>query len=230
MSDEAQSFSPPSLAVLAGIALRPMPPVVLNALLAQAMRTMMRRHPGMLERLSSLSGATVVIEPDDLPFRFALALTAGGMSLRLADEAEAGAATVRGPLVTLIDLLEGRLDGDALFFSRDLVIEGDMEAVVALRNAAEAEEIRLLDDLLSVLGILAGPVRAVLEGAGGVLSRAGRDLGRLAALFARPIERRLEAQRQEVRRLEDRVATLEDTLKRVRPRSRRSKVRDESKP
>jgi len=41
----------------------------------------------------------------------------------------------------MIELLEGRADGDALFFSRTLTVEGDMEAVVALRNAIDGSEI-----------------------------------------------------------------------------------------
>ncbi|AGH97674.1 hypothetical protein A11S_851 [Micavibrio aeruginosavorus EPB] len=34
-------------------------------------------------------------------------------------------------------MIDGRYDGDALFFSRDIYIEGDTEAVVCLRNALD---------------------------------------------------------------------------------------------
>ncbi len=40
-------------------------------------------------------------------------------------------------MLVLIGLLDGTYDGDALFFTRDLVIEGDTAAVLALRNAIE---------------------------------------------------------------------------------------------
>jgi predicted lipid carrier protein YhbT len=39
-----------------------------------------------------------------------------------------------------MQLLEGKLDGDALFFSRDLVVDGDTEAVVMLRNIIDGAE------------------------------------------------------------------------------------------
>ncbi|HTN62739.1 MAG TPA: SCP2 sterol-binding domain-containing protein [Devosia sp.] len=63
-------------------------------------------------------------------------------------------ALVSGPLPVLLSLLEGSLDGDAEFFSRALTVEGDMEAVLALRNALDDAGI----DLPSDLGAAAGPL------------------------------------------------------------------------
>jgi len=54
-------------------------------------------------------------------------------------------------------MVDGTYDGDALFFSRDLSIEGDTEAVLALRNAIENADL----DLSTVLGFpqpMQGPV------------------------------------------------------------------------
>jgi len=70
----------------------------------------------------------------------------------------------------LIDLLEGRLDGDALFFSRELTVEGDTEAVLLLRNAVDSDEVDLFEDLLSVLGPLAGPLRFAADARKAVVS------------------------------------------------------------
>jgi predicted lipid carrier protein YhbT len=50
-------------------------------------------------------------------------------------------------------MVHGALDGDALFFSRDIVIEGDTEAVLALRNAVDDAEI----DLAAEVAAIAGP-------------------------------------------------------------------------
>ena len=49
---------------------------------------------------------------------FAFEFGAGGHDLRLADAADEARASaiVHGPLLALIDLMEGRRDGDALFF------------------------------------------------------------------------------------------------------------------
>lgn len=54
----------------------------------------------------------------------------------------------------LLALLEGRIDSDALFFTREIVIAGDTSAVVALRNVLDRETIVLLDEASSLLGPL----------------------------------------------------------------------------
>ena len=50
-------------------------------------------------------------------------------------------AYIKGNLDILLNLLEGRIDGDALFFTRGLVITGDTAAIVGLRNTLDREEI-----------------------------------------------------------------------------------------
>ena len=119
------------------------------------MVVMSRRHSGLFERLKGLANSIFLIDPVDFPFSFLL--RPAPPSLVAVAKAEARVtptATIQGSLQVLIQLLEGRLDGDALFFSRDLAVEGDMEAVVTLRNAIDGAGIVLLDDLLSVLGPL----------------------------------------------------------------------------
>ncbi|MBW7837735.1 MAG: SCP2 sterol-binding domain-containing protein [Sphingomonadales bacterium] len=139
----------------------PLPPAgkILNPLLALVMTTMRRRHGAVFDRLSGLGGKRVRIEPTSLPFAFLLTLapTSAGARLRLADPRDMADAVIRGPLAVLLDLLEGRLDGDALFFSRLLTIEGDTEVILALRNAVDGEDIDLAADLASPFGPLAGP-------------------------------------------------------------------------
>ena len=43
-----------------------------------------------------------------------------------------------------------------MFFSRDLLVEGDIEAVLALRNALDDAEIDLLSEAAAVFGPFAG--------------------------------------------------------------------------
>jgi predicted lipid carrier protein YhbT len=68
-------------------------------------------------------------------------------------------AVVEGPLFLLLALLEGRCDADALFFSRSLTVTGDMEAILALRNALDGCEIDLPRDL----GASAGPLAPLVS-------------------------------------------------------------------
>lgn len=60
----------------------------------------------------------------------------------------------------LLGLLEGRCDADALFFSRELSVTGDIEAMLALRNALDDSAI----DLPRELGRLAGPLSFLVAG------------------------------------------------------------------
>jgi predicted lipid carrier protein YhbT len=64
--------------------------------------------------------------------------------------------------VLLLALAEGRVDGDAEFFGRQISIDGDMEAVLALRNAIENSAIDFTKDLAPSRGPLRRPVEAVL--------------------------------------------------------------------
>ncbi len=131
MSERRRQAPPLSPVLFAGFALRPLPTALLQPFLSRAMSVMHRRHRDVFGRMESLRNAVFLIEPVDLPFRFLLRPAAPRPVLRLvADEQDIGnpSAVIRGPLSTLIDLLEGRLDGDAMFFTRDLVIEGDTEA------------------------------------------------------------------------------------------------------
>src|SRR5208282_1636479 len=52
---------------------------------------------------------------------------------------------VRGPLLSLLGLLDGTFDGDALFFSRSISISGKVDALLALRNAIEDADLRPSD-------------------------------------------------------------------------------------
>lgn len=175
--------TPPSPLLLAGSIVASMPPSLLRPGLNLALTMARRRHPDLFDRLSSLDDPTYLIDPVDLPLVFILSLDPDKPRLSALNHADADAttsaataATIRGPLSRLIDLLQGRVDGDALFFSRELVIEGDTEAIVALRNAIESVEIDLLDDALSALGPLAYPARRAIGLGNALFDRAGRDL------------------------------------------------------
>jgi predicted lipid carrier protein YhbT len=169
-----------------------------------------RRHPDVFERLAALEDPVYLVDPVDLPFAFVLRPDPLAPSLRATrtPEAETVTATVRGPLLALIDLLEGRIDGDALFFTRTLVIEGDTEAVVALRNAVDGAEISVLDDVLALLGPFSGPARRLARRAGGLLDMASRDLETLRDAMIAPAVRRAEGQAARLARLDERVDAL----------------------
>jgi len=144
-------------------------------------RVLLARHPRLTERLRAVGDVTLAVAPTDLPGTLVIELVEGRPAMRLVPFLEEAAvdAVVHGPVALLIDLVEGRVDGDALFFGRSLKIDGRTDVVVALRNALEDAEIDLARDLGGAFGPLAPLLRLLaLGGARGarVLAAAGHRL------------------------------------------------------
>lgn len=152
------------LPTVAGLPLGPM--------LTLSLRSLARRRAGLFERLGEYRLACFGIDPVDLAFAFRVVPDGQRLSVRVVSKVEAAGSDVliRGPLLTLLSLLDGTLDGDAMFFSRVISISGRTEAVLALRNTIEDAELRPAD-LLGLHGLLA---HCVDSGVLGVLSIARR--------------------------------------------------------
>lgn len=153
-----------------------------------ALRRLYAGNPAVVARLRQLADRAILIDPTDVPFSAVLRLGTQPPALyvgRDGDPAPAVAATIRAPLPCLIDLLTGRADGDALFFSRDLTIEGDTEAILTLRNAVDGAGIDVLEALLSALGPLSGPARRLIEIGHRVFESLTRERGDGASVGSR---------------------------------------------
>jgi len=147
---------PRPIAALAGI----LPLAPLGLLLDHLAAGIASRHPRLFTRLGSHRGKTFLIEPTDLPFAFRLDVAGAAP---VVEPVRRGCGTafdarIAGPLSALLGMIHSSFDGDALFFSGDLVIEGDTEAVLALRNALDDAEL----DLATELGHAAGPLEPAL--------------------------------------------------------------------
>jgi O2-independent ubiquinone biosynthesis accessory factor UbiT len=141
--------------------LRPLPLFPLRLALQQVAESLGRRRPSLFARLDSHAEKVFLIDPTDLPFVFLLKPSPARPAIepRRRQEADHWDARIAGPLAALIGMVHGAFDGDALFFSRDIVIEGDTEAVLALRNALDDAEI----DLTTEIAAAFGPVGSALE-------------------------------------------------------------------
>ena len=212
MSQSGRTAPALSPVLLLGFALRRAPRRALQTAASLAVAALLRGHRGVFERLEGLANPDFLIDPMDLPFRFHLctALPSPRLLVLGEDEEPVGqvAAAIHGPLPVLIDLLEGRVDGDALFFSRALTVEGDIAAVVALRNAVDGADISLVEDLLRPLGPLGIPARGLLRAGGALYRRAERDLETLQAALVAPVQRRCDAQEAQLRDLDETVASM----------------------
>lgn len=213
----AAPVTPPfSPVLLLGMALKPLSPSRLQPLFDAMLKMIRRRHPDILERMADYGDKAVCIDPVDLPFVILLEPDPEDPRLTVRRSVEPGeaAATIHGPLELLIALAEGKVDGDALFFSRRLVIEGDTEVVVALRNAIDGAGIDLIDDISRELGPLARPFRGLASAAAGLIGRMRDDFETLRAAIIAPAVKDNANQGA-------RIAQLEAELKQLRKAARR---------
>ncbi|WP_034492547.1 ubiquinone anaerobic biosynthesis accessory factor UbiT [Afifella pfennigii] len=141
--------------------LRPLPLFPLRLVLERMVAGLIRRRPGLFSRLDEHAQKTFLIDPTDLPFAFRLKPRPERPSVEPVRRGDGGLhdARVAGPLGALMGMIHGAFDGDALFFSRDIVIEGDTEAVLALRNALDDAEIDLMEEAAAAFG----PFRPAVE-------------------------------------------------------------------
>jgi len=117
-------------------------------------------HPRLFDRLGEYSQSRFGFVPMDLPFAFTIRPSERTISTVRRKDAEVADATISGPLFLMLALAEGRVDGDAIFFARKLAVSGDMEAVLALRNALDDNGI----DIVKTVGRLSGPFHKSVEG------------------------------------------------------------------
>ncbi len=123
----------------------------------------LRAHPKLFDRLGEYGSMTFAFVPTDLPFYFCIRPSERTIrTLRRRQPVDAN-ATITGPLALMLALAEGRADGDALFFARRLVVDGDMEAVLALRNALDDNGIDIVKSVGSFAGPAAGAATRILN-------------------------------------------------------------------
>lgn len=145
---------PDRLKFLPKVLLGPLPLPILQPALNRIVRATSQHHPEIFSRLGSHAQKTFLINPINLPFAFLLrpdpvsprmwtARSKRGLSYN---------ASISGSILDLLRLVDGRMDGDAIFFSRELQIEGDTEAIVCLRNALDDVEDSIMEDVATLFG------------------------------------------------------------------------------
>lgn len=148
---------PPAFATPVGLA----PLWLIERIARTIFSGVLRAHPDLFERLGEYRQTRYCFSPTDLPLNFLVVPAARTLDVSRKAQRPVSDACIEGPLTLLLGLLEGRCDADALFFSRELSVTGDMEAMLALRNALDDSAI----DLPNELGGLAGPFGPVVTGA-----------------------------------------------------------------
>lgn len=203
-------------------ALHLLPAPALRRGLHGVMRSMRRRHPALFKRLTRLAPASILFEPDDTPHCFLLTIGADDLHLTLAARQQPAAVRIKGSLANLLYLMEGRIDSDTSFFSREVAISGDTAVAVGFRNTLDGEAISLLADALAAAGPLAAPGRRLVlhvdHRVGDMQLRLERwrDAAHLAAHGGRDVTAEQDALAAEIVGLRARVAKLEASGRRRR--------------
>ena len=155
----------PLLRDVRALLLGAVPLAVIQPILDRIATNVARSRPELFARLGSQSGKRFLIDPTDLPFVLVLIPDPEYPTLKAHRRSEKPThdAAIAGTFFRLLDLIDGELDGDALFFTRDLQVFGDTEAVVTLRNALDDMEGSAMDSVLGALGPLSGPANFVLS-------------------------------------------------------------------
>ena len=166
-----------------------LPTLPLDLALRRFVSSLADRHPSLFSRLGDHATAKFLIEPTDLAFGFLLAPDPAMPRLEAVKRGADGTvnvahdARIAGPLAALVGMVHGAMDGDALFFSRDIVIEGDTEAVLALRNAVDDAEIDLAEEVAALAGPASRFVSEVFRHAKPLAEKvSGVALGRVEGL------------------------------------------------
>ena len=138
--------------------LRFLPLPLLQPILTLIGTQVARSQPDVFTRLGPHALKSFVIDPTDLPFVLVLKPKPDAPSLSAWRRGDApySHACIAGSFLNLFDLIDGSLDGDALFFSRKLRVTGDTEAVVALRNALDDVDGGVVESITNAFGPLSG--------------------------------------------------------------------------
>lgn len=121
------------------------PQFAIKTVVKRGVNTLRKKHPEAMERLSPTYGKTVYSFFTDLNYGVLTKITEQKTEVRKYKEKKVEADLIlKGKFFDLISIIEGKMDGDALFFSRKIEIEGDTEMLITIRNAFDSSDINLL--------------------------------------------------------------------------------------
>ncbi|MCF8481584.1 MAG: SCP2 sterol-binding domain-containing protein [Rhodospirillum sp.] len=152
----------PRIPGVVSLPLRGLPLAPLSLALSALTRRLSANHPGLFRRLGVHGRKRFLVDPIDLPLTLLLDLSDPKPRVTAHRTPPSADCRIAGPLSALLGMVHGTLDGDALFFSRDLVLEGDTAAALALRNAIDDAELDLAREVTELAGALGRPLTRLL--------------------------------------------------------------------
>lgn len=138
------------------LSLRPphVPLLPLQPILRRIVQHVARQNPALFARLGKHQTARYLVDAKGLPFMLLLCPDPAHPQLQAVHRTQTPPhdACITGKLADLLCLIDGSGDGDALFFSRDLGVTGNIEAVVCLRNALDDVEKSIAAQVADLFG------------------------------------------------------------------------------
>ncbi|TDX31271.1 ubiquinone anaerobic biosynthesis accessory factor UbiT [Rhodovulum visakhapatnamense] len=135
--------------------LPPLPLFLLQPVLKRIVTKIAADNPDMFDRLGHHRHAYFLIDPVDMPFMLYLRPDPDALDFKALNRRRVlppHCARISGKFLDLLTLMDTEQDGDALFFSRDLIVTGDTEAVVCLRNALDDVEDPIAESVADMFG------------------------------------------------------------------------------
>ncbi|MGC9419374.1 ubiquinone anaerobic biosynthesis accessory factor UbiT [Rhodovulum marinum] len=132
----------------------PLPLFLLNPILKRIVHRIAAQNPDMFDRLGPHRHAYFLIDPVDMPLMLYLRPDPEALDFRAVNRRALPphVARISGKFLDLLTLMDTEQDGDALFFSRDLIVTGDTEAVVCLRNALDDVDEPIAESVADMFG------------------------------------------------------------------------------
>lgn len=196
--------------LFARIAMRPIPLAIVDMAVQKLARRLCSRYPLIIERLSDLRGTRFVINITDLQYWIEFSFYDNSIKTKTYCKApETADVSVAGTLVDLINMLDGDVDGDALFFSRNITVDGNTEALLTLRNAIDSEDINLKEDLLALSGVFRVPTRIAFNSLNRIFSRITKDMESISNAITFPLKLQQEALCADNNSLRNKITSLE---------------------
>lgn len=203
-----------SFMFLLGFFIKKIPVPVIQFFLNYSMQKMHKKYPRIFEKFDNSTDNTFLIIPTDLPFNFKLTIDPQHPTLKLVNNNydETVSASIKASIENLLKMFEGNLDGDAAFFSKELIIEGSTAAIVTLRNAIDSEEIDVINDLSENLSLFTPFFKNLLRFSIFTYNNIDKSLLILQQTILREFSTKVTDNTKEINKLKSEISALRSNL------------------
>ncbi len=190
-------------------------PLIFRPLIQQSInnltKSFLKLHPNVIQRMSEFTPAIIILNPIDLPFSFLVEFTKYNLSILIVDDDKYlghDITKISASLTFFLNMLEGERDGDALFFSRQLTVEGDTTIIVALRNILESENININYDINAQFPVFANVIYFIKNVINYLMNSADQNLDKIKNSIIYEVRSDINLQKAKTKNMESEIKML----------------------